>query len=45
MGYEVAGVVDSLGENVNPDLAGKAVVALTRFSGQSELVAVKATRC
>ena len=44
MGYEVAGVVDSLGENVNPDLAGKAVVALTRFSGQSELVAVKATQ-
>ena len=44
MGYEVAGVVESLGGNVNPDLAGKAVVALTHFSGQSELVAVKATQ-
>ena len=44
MGYEVSGVVDRLGAGVNSDFAGKAVVALTRFGGQSELVAVKATQ-
>jgi len=44
MGYEVSGVVERLGEGVNSDFAGKAVVALTRFGGQSELVAVKATQ-
>ena len=44
MGYEVSGVVEQLGEGVNPDLLGKAVVALTRFNGQSELIAVKATQ-
>ena len=44
MGYEVSGVVEELGEAVNPDLLGKAVVALTRFNGQSELIAVKATQ-
>src|SRR5215471_7235899 len=44
MGYEVSGVVDRLGQGVNSDLAGKSVVAMTRFGGQSELVAVKATQ-
>ncbi len=44
MGYEVAGVVEELGEDVNPELAGKSVVALTRFGGQSEMVVVKATQ-
>src|SRR6185436_5088924 len=44
MGYEVSGVVETLGEGVNSDFAGKSVVALTRFNGQSELVAVKATQ-
>lgn len=44
MGYEVAGVIESLGADVNPDFAGKSVVAMTRFKGQSELVAVKATQ-
>jgi NADPH:quinone reductase-like Zn-dependent oxidoreductase len=44
MGYEVAGVVEELGEGVNPALAGKSVVAMTRFGGQSELVVVKATQ-
>src|SRR6266699_3303242 len=42
MGYEISGVVETIGEGVNTSLAGKAVVALTRFGGQSELVAVKA---
>src|SRR5260370_9066521 len=43
MGYEVSGVVETLGEGVNPNLMGKSVVALTLFGGQSELVAVNAT--
>src|SRR5882672_11889736 len=41
MGYEVAGVVEALGEGVNPNLLGKAVVALTRFGGQAEKIAVR----
>lgn len=44
MGYEVAGVVEELGEGVNAALAGKSVVAMTRFGGQSEFVTVKATQ-
>ncbi|HEV8369831.1 MAG TPA: medium chain dehydrogenase/reductase family protein [Pyrinomonadaceae bacterium] len=44
MGYEVSGVVEQLGEGVNSDFANKSVVAMTRFGGQSELVAVKATQ-
>ncbi len=42
MGYEVAGVVESVGEGVDPELVGKPVVAMTRFNGQSEKVAVAA---
>ena len=44
MGYEVSGVVEELGQGVNADLKGKSVIALTRFGGQSELIAVKATQ-
>lgn len=44
MGYEVSGVVEALGEGVNTSLMGKPIVALTRFQGQAELVAVKATQ-
>lgn len=44
MGYEVSGVVESIGKNVNSSFQGKSVAALTRFGGQSELVAVKATQ-
>src|SRR6185436_16130303 len=44
VGYEVSGVVEQLGTGVNSDFADKSVVALTRFSGQSELIAVKATQ-
>jgi len=42
MGYEVAGVVEAVAEEVDPDLLGKAVVALTRFGGQAEKIAVGA---
>jgi NADPH:quinone reductase-like Zn-dependent oxidoreductase len=41
MGYEVAGVVESVGANVDRSLIGKAVVAMTRFGGQSEKVLVQ----
>jgi NADPH:quinone reductase-like Zn-dependent oxidoreductase len=44
MGYEVAGVVDSVGAEVDQTLLGKAVVAMTRFKGQAELVAVGANQ-
>jgi len=40
MGYEVSGIVETLGAGVDQALLGKAVVALTRFGGQSELVVV-----
>jgi NADPH:quinone reductase-like Zn-dependent oxidoreductase len=44
MGYEVAGVVEALGDGVDRSLTGKAVVAMTRFNGQSEQVAVQSTQ-
>jgi NADPH:quinone reductase-like Zn-dependent oxidoreductase len=44
MGYEVSGVIDAVGEGVNSSFLGKSVAALTRFGGQAELVAVKATQ-
>jgi NADPH:quinone reductase-like Zn-dependent oxidoreductase len=42
MGYEVAGVVEAAGKDVNSSFVGKSVAAMTRFGGQSEMVAVKA---
>src|ERR1041385_5181711 len=44
MGYEVSGVVEAAGENVDQSLVGKAVIAMTRFGGQAELVAVPAAQ-
>ena len=44
MGYEVSGVVEAAGKDVNSSLIGKSVVAMTRFGGQSEMVTVKATQ-
>src|SRR5215203_454715 len=44
MGYEVSGVVETVGKGVNSSFGGKSVVAMTRFGGQSELIAVKATQ-
>ena len=41
MGYEVAGLVEKVGEGVDRDLVGVAVIALTRFGGQSEKVVVQ----
>ncbi len=42
MGYEVSGVVESVGADVDESLLGKPVVAMTRFKGQAEMVAVGA---
>src|SRR5678816_2536828 len=44
MGYEVSGVIETAGKDVNSSFVGKSVVAMTRFSGQSEMIAVKATQ-
>jgi len=44
MGYEVSGVVESAGKDVNSSFVGKSVVAMTRFGGQSDLVVVKAAQ-
>jgi len=41
MGYEVAGVVESVGADTDSSLVGKAVIAMTRFGGQSEKVVVQ----
>ena len=44
MGYEVSGVVEAVGGDVDQNLIGKAVIAMTRFGGQAELVAVSAAQ-
>src|SRR6478752_181597 len=44
MGYEVSGTVEAAGENVDQSLIGKAVIALTRFGGQAELITVSASQ-
>src|ERR1700704_4590742 len=44
MGYEVSGIVEAAGEGVDQTLTGKAVVALTRFGGQSELITVESSQ-
>ena len=41
MGYEVAGVISSVGENVDPAIVGTEVLAMTRFGGQSDRVLVQ----
>jgi NADPH:quinone reductase-like Zn-dependent oxidoreductase len=40
MGYEVSGIVESVGEGVDSTLTGQPVIAMTRFKGQAELITV-----
>ena len=40
MGYEASGIIEAAGVDVDRSLIGKAVIAMTRFGGQAELVAV-----
>jgi len=40
MGYEVSGLIEAVGEGVDPGIAGEPVIAMTRFGGQAELVCV-----
>src|SRR5215510_6723413 len=44
MGYEVSGTIEQVGEEVGREWIDKAVVAMTRFGGQSELVVTNATQ-
>lgn len=44
VGYEVSGVVESVGEGVDQNLIGKSVLALTRFGGYSDAVMVPANQ-
>src|SRR3954452_6409833 len=44
MGYEVAGLVESVGAGVDRNLIGKPMIAMTRFNGQAELLAVSANQ-
>ena len=41
MGYEVSGVVSKAGAEVSDDWLGREVIAMTRFGGQAEQVAVR----
>lgn len=41
MGYEVSGVVASVGSDVGDEWLGKEVITFTRFKGQAEQVAVR----
>ncbi len=44
MGYEVAGTIEAVGADVDASRIGEAVMAMTRFGGQAELVAVPAAQ-
>ena len=44
MGYEVAGIVEAVGDGVDQNLFGKSVIAMTRFKGQAEMLAVPAAQ-
>jgi len=44
MGYEVAGVVEAIGEGVDRQLLDQPVVAMTRFRGQAEKVVISANQ-
>jgi len=40
VGYEVSGIIETAGKDVDSSMVGKSVLALTRFNGYSEKVCV-----
>lgn len=44
VGYEISGIVESVGANVGNEMIGKSVLALTRFGGYSDVVSVPANQ-
>jgi synaptic vesicle membrane protein VAT-1 len=44
MGYEVSGLIEAVGDGVDQSLASKPVIAMTRFNGQAEMLAVSAAQ-
>src|SRR5438132_249068 len=44
MGYEVSGIIESVGGEIDQGLIGGPVIAMTRFNGQAEMVAVPASQ-
>lgn len=44
VGYEVAGTIEAVGPQTDASLAGKAVLALTRFGGYADVVTVPVTQ-
>ena len=40
MGYEVSGIIESVGAGVDQSIVGLPVVAMTRFGGQSDKIVV-----
>jgi NADPH:quinone reductase-like Zn-dependent oxidoreductase len=40
MGYEVSGLIEDVGAEVDRNLIGQPAIAMTRFNGQAELIAV-----
>jgi NADPH:quinone reductase-like Zn-dependent oxidoreductase len=44
VGYEVSGLIESVGEGVNPDLVGESVIAVMRFGGYAEKVTAPVSR-
>jgi NADPH:quinone reductase and related Zn-dependent oxidoreductases len=44
VGYEVAGVVEAVGDGVEQNLVGQSVLAMTRFGGYSDAVVVNAAQ-
>ncbi len=44
LGYEIAGSVEAVGEDVDPSLVGRRILAATKFGGHAELVALSATQ-
>jgi len=44
MGYEVSGIIEKVGDEVDRGLIGKPIIAMKRFGGQAELVATPAAQ-